>query len=262
MLGKSTIKLVKSLAYKKYRDAHGLFVAEGEKIATEILSSSIKIKYLIALKSWFEKTADFSKVQNNVQNVIQVSDIEMKNLSLLSTHSNVMTVCEIPAAPPFDINEKHEGLSLVLDEIQDPGNLGTIVRLADWFGVQRIYCSKTTADIYNPKTVQSTMGAICRISLIYTDLPILLEKSEKTIYGAFLDGENIYNQELQQNAFLVLGNEGKGISQIIENKCNKRIFIPNFSQAKQKTESLNVAVATAIICSEFRRQSLFTNNFR
>ena len=251
MLSKSTIKLINSLKLKKNRDSLGLFVAEGAKII-EDLSVVFKCKYLISTKETLQK------INTNAETILEIKDNEeLKKISSLTTphqalavfykpQSNIKTDCII------DRNE----LTLALDEIQDTGNLGTIIRIADWFGIRKIVCSMNTADAYNTKTVQATMGALANVEITYTDLAKTLRQAHSigiNIYGTFLNGENIYKTEFIKNGIIVMGNEGRGISSEIEKFITQRLTIPNFSNNSHTSESLNVAIATAIVCSEFRR---------
>ncbi|MDR3287326.1 MAG: RNA methyltransferase [Prevotellaceae bacterium] len=249
MLSKSKIKQIKSLEYKKFRDELGLFVAEGEKLVGEILKSDIEVVDLF-------RFADSNLPKHNIREEI-ISENEMKRISFLKTTSAAFIVAKIPHKT-LNINEINKSLNIVLDNIQDPGNLGTIMRLCDWFGIQNIICSHETADCFSPKVVQATMGAICRVNVFYVDLNDFFNSLDKNIciYGTFLDGENIYNTQLSVQGLVIMGNEGKGISQTTEKFVTKKLFIPCFSTNAAKPESLNVSVATAIICSEFKRWAL------
>jgi TrmH family RNA methyltransferase len=243
-ISKQEKKLINSLAVKKHRDKERLFVVEGEKSVSEFLTSSFKVH-----KIYCTGECDFS-VQH--PDISQITSPEMQQISNLKTASPVLALVEIPSVEIDAL--PHNELLLALDDIQDPGNLGTIIRLADWFGINYIVCSLFTADAYGPKTVQATMGSLTRIKLIYTDLYAFLKSvNEKNlIYGTFLEGENIYTTELSVNGIVVMGNEGKGISPEIAGLVSRKLSIPAF--ANNTAESLNVAVATAIICSEFRRR--------
>ncbi|MDR2126788.1 MAG: RNA methyltransferase [Prevotellaceae bacterium] len=249
MLGKEKIKRIKSLEYKKFRDELGLFIAEGEKLAGEILKSNIQIESLFCLP-------DAILPNHNVKAEI-ISENEMKRISLLKTPSKAFIIAQIPHKK-INFSQINNSLNIVLDDIQDPGNLGTIIRLCDWFGIGNIICSPKTADCFSPKSVQSTMGAICRVNVFYADLNDFLNTVAKniTVYGTFLDGENIYTAKLLQQGLIIMGNEGKGISHETEKYVTKKLHIPCFSNNAVKAESLNVSVATAIICSEFKRRFL------
>jgi TrmH family RNA methyltransferase len=235
MISKSEISLVTSLAHKKYRDELGLFVIEGEKMLEEAKASTFAIR-----KIFIED---------------EISPVSMKKISNFKTPSSVLAVIEQPSYN-FDLQSLYGDLSLVLDGVQDPGNMGTIIRLADWFGIKNIICSPDAVDCYNPKVVQATMGAIFRVKVHYSELPILLKEVSHHIpvYGTTLDGKNIYEQELQQGAMLVMGSEGKGISEDVMSTLTSRLYIPPFHTVDAGSESLNVAISTAIVCAEFRRR--------
>ena len=249
MLTKNTIKKITSLQTKKFRKEYGLFIAEGARLVDELLNSNLIIKELYFTSEW--------KGDNVAKSIPceMVSTDEMKKISALSTPSQVFAVLEIPEYSINDIDFPNE-LVLALDTIQDPGNLGTIVRLADWFGINSIICSHETVDIFSPKVVQSTMGAITRVKVVYCDLKEELTriKSKVPIYGTFMEGSNIYETELNPKGVVVMGNEGNGISTDIEKLVSQKIHIPSFANDRTNVESLNVAMATAIVCSEFRRR--------
>jgi TrmH family RNA methyltransferase len=188
--------------------------------------------------------------------VDEVTDEELKRASFQETPQQVLAVFK-QLTYEVDVNEvARKQLCLVLDDVQNPGNLGTIVRLADWFGIEHIFCSKGCADIYNPKTVQATMGGIARVQVHEADLPELLSRLDKDIpvYGTFLDGENMYGKELENRGLIVMGNEGKGVSKEVAAFVTERLYIPNYPEGRETSESLNVAIATAIVCAEFRRR--------
>ncbi|MDR2293577.1 MAG: RNA methyltransferase [Prevotellaceae bacterium] len=247
MTGKEKIKRIKSLEYKKFRDESGLFVAEGEKLVNEILQSNFEIDSLFCLP-------DAVLYNRNIKTEI-ISENEMKRISFLKTPSAALIVVKKPIKK-IDFKQINNSLNIVLDDIQDPGNLGTIIRLCDWFGIRNIICSNKTADCFSPKTVQATMGAICRISVFYTELNDFLNKIDKniTVYGAFLEGENIYKANLLPQGLIIMGNEGKGISPEAAKYVRQKLCIPCFSNNEIKCESLNVSAATAIVCSEFKRR--------
>ncbi|MEA3443619.1 MAG: RNA methyltransferase [Bacteroidota bacterium] len=251
MLSKNKIKLISSLQRKKMRDEHSLFVAEGNKLVSEIVESDFKIHSVVALHQWIET----KKLSPNIE-IIEANEKEMKKISSLTTPTEVLAVVEKPAFD-LDISRLSGQLSLVLDDIQDPGNLGTIIRLADWFGIENIVCSRGTVDVFNPKVVQATMGAILRVKLHYSDLGKffgeVLEQFKIPVYGTFMDGTSIYQEKLPEAALIVMGNEGKGISKDIQQFITHKISIPSFSENKT-SESLNVANATGIILSEFSRR--------
>jgi TrmH family RNA methyltransferase len=239
MLSKNQIKFVHSLELKKNRKREQLFVAEGPKVVGDLL------------RAGFRPHSIFST--NPQQDGQLVTEEELQRISFLQHPQEVLAVFHIPDSKLLPINP--HGLSLALDGIQDPGNLGTIIRIADWFGIDTILCSEDTADIYNPKVVQATMGSIARVKVTYLNLKEYLNtlSTEIPIYGTFLDGDNIYQKDLTANGIIIMGNEGKGISPAIAEKVNHRLLIPNYPEGKATADSLNVAIATAITCSEFRR---------
>ena len=241
---KAEIQFVRSLADKRIRDEHRCFIAEGDKLIGEILDSNLRVKHLYAIEGHFAGRAE------------TISSKEMERISQLKTASTSLAVVEqphhsTPASAPSD------RLSLALDGVQNPGNLGTIIRLADWFGISDIYCSADTADCYNSKVVQATMGAILRVKVHYLQLADFLKKTaaNKTpVYGTMLDGENIYQSVLTPAGVIVMGNEGKGVSDECARSFTHRLLIPSYPPERQGSESLNVAMATGIVCSEFRRR--------
>lgn len=248
MLSKNKIKYIHSLEQKKYRREENAFVAEGFKL-TEDLLGVFRCKILVALPEWLAKHPNIE-----ADEIITATTDELTRASLQKAPQEVLAVFEQPQYV-LSSNSLKEQLSLALDNVQDPGNLGTIVRLADWFGIENIICSNGTADIYNPKAIQATMGAIARVKLHYTDLPAFLKQQEDTpIYGTFLDGNDMYQEELTPNGIIVMGNEGNGISEQTAACINRRLYIPNYPNGRVTSESLNVAMATGIICSEFRRR--------
>lgn len=250
MLSKALIRLIQSLQQKKFRREHKLFVAEGTKTVCDLLASDMRCSKLIATQAWHEQ----HHPQTGAEIIIATNE-ELQRASFLRTPQGVIGLFEIVDFKT-DTTIPGKELTLALDDIQDPGNLGTIIRIADWFGIEHIYCSTGTADMYNPKVVQATMGAIARVKLHYLNLPQFLKSLPEgtPLYGAFLDGANIYNEQLSKNGVIVMGNEGNGISKECEEVINRRLFIPNFPPHRETSESLNVSTATAIVCSEFRRR--------
>ena len=240
MVSKNQIKLITSLQQKKYRATHGLFIAEGFKVIQELLHSNFELHHL------FQTEALFDAVPNELKSLI--SPIELAKISALATANNCLAIFKIPSVNPII----EHGLIVVLDDIRDPGNLGTILRMCDWFGVDQLVCSKETVDLYNPKVVQATMGSISRVKVRYVDLAQWLTQAKLPIYGAVMTGKNIYKEKFPKDAIIVLGNEANGISQAIEVVIKNRITIPRFGKLQQ-TESLNVATAAAIVLSEFCR---------
>ena len=248
MLSKSKIKYIRSLEMKKFRTESGSFLAEGNKLVGDILPF-FECELLVAIPSWMAQQGDICSGE-----LIAAEKSDIEKASLLKTPQDVIAVFK---QPNYILNKEElkQNLSLVLDGVQDPGNLGTIVRLADWFGIKNVICSPDTADIFNPKTVQATMGAIARVKVFYTPLTGLLnELPDFPVYGAFLEGKNIYEEALTATGLIVMGNEGKGISRPLTKYISRKLYIPNHPVEAKTTESLNVAVATAIICSEFRRR--------
>ena len=247
MISKARIKWIKSLEMRKYRLQHQAFVAEGPKLVGELLPYSTPL-YVAATKEWLTEN---KHLLGAVGDVDEVSREELERASLLRTPQTVLAVMPIPH-PAFQPSALNPQLVLALDGVQDPGNLGTIIRIADWFGIDTIVCSPDTADAWSPKVVQATMGSIARVRIVYTDLQEYLSKATVPICGTLLDGENIYAQKLPQEAIIVMGNEGNGISPAIRQLVTHRLLIPPF---RPGAESLNVAIATAITCSEFRRRT-------
>ncbi len=240
MVSKNQIKLITSLQQKKYRKQEQLFFAEGVKVVEELLQSNFELQDLFTTKE------DFLSVSKN--KVHAISEAELKKISALSTPNTCLAVFKIPKTKEIVQN----GLILALDDVRDPGNLGTIIRLCDWFGVETLFCSEESVDVYNPKVVQATMGSISRVNVVYGNLESFLKTTELPIFGTFMDGKNIYQEQLPNEGVIIMGNEANGISASIEKLVSQRIAIPRFGNL-QLTESLNVATATAIILSEFKR---------
>jgi TrmH family RNA methyltransferase len=255
MISKSTIKLIKSLAIKKYRVKENLFLVEGDKNILEVLNSEYKTEVLFATKTFIAANRSSCK---KAKNITEVDPAEIKKASLLQNPQNCLALCELLQNRELPKNLT-ENLSIYLDDIQDPGNLGTIIRICDWFGIENLFCSLNTVDFYNPKVIQASMGSFCRVNLFKTNfdhIEKLAAISGTPIFGAFLEGDNIYTTTLPQKAILVMGNEGNGIRKELEKKITQKIKIPDFSGNSEGAESLNVSVATAIICSEFKRRSI------
>ena len=231
VISKNKIKLIHSLETKKGREKAGLFVAEGPKVVNDLLHAGF-----------------------TAENIFE--DIEdIKKISFLQHPQSMLGVFKLPRNEHYTEFSTTQ-LVLALDGVQDPGNLGTIIRVADWFGIKDIFCSLDTADCWNPKVVQATMGSIARVQLHYVDLNKMVESlpADYPIYATLLDGENIYKQELSHHGMIVMGNEGKGISPILRTKINRKLYIPKYSSNEDTAESLNVAIATSIVCAEFRRR--------
>jgi TrmH family RNA methyltransferase len=242
MVSKNQIKLITSLQQKKYRFANQLFFAEGIKVIQELVESNFELVHLYTTQN------DFEEVSKEKKTIIQESDL--KKISALATPNTCLAVFKIPEEKKIS----ESGLIIALDSIRDPGNLGTILRLCDWFGIEQLICSKDAVDIYNPKVVQATMGSIARVNVNYVDLESFINKTKLPVFGTFMDGSNIYKTDLPQEGIIIMGNEANGISPELEKLIKNRLTIPRFGTL-QKTESLNVASATAIILSEFRRLS-------
>jgi TrmH family RNA methyltransferase len=255
MLTKNQIKHISSLSVKKYREINREFIAEGVKVVSELIKSRYTVKKIFCTGEWSQNNdAYFSSGKFDME-VISLKELE--RISLLTTPNQVLAIAEIPEKSIAKINTAKE-LVLALDEIKDPGNLGTIIRTADWFGIKKIICSENTVDIYNPKVIQSTMGSLFRVEIAYMDLVEFLNNQKPAkIYGALLDGESIYNKELADNGIIVIGNESNGISEKIIPLITDKLFIPRSASGNQFNfpESLNASVATALICYEFSRQN-------
>ena len=240
MLSKNQIKLITSLKHKKYRIELQLFVAEGIKVITELLDSNCELYRLFCTEDVY--------LSFKIYDPQIISETELSKISGLATPNKVLGLFKVPEVSYIE----EKGLIIVLDDINDPGNLGTIIRLSDWFGIKHIVCSNNTVDCYNQKVVQATMGSLVRIPITYCDLNEFLEQTQLPIYGAVMDGDNVYSTNLEQNAILVMGNESNGISEKIASQIITKITIPRYSETTI-TESLNVATATAILLNEFRR---------
>lgn len=249
MLSKSKIKLITSLAHKKYRDETGLFVAEGVKLIND-LSTAFDCEWLLYTPQWENEVRQLQADER-----IPVDEKELHKISAQKSPQGMLAVFRKKTPVKITAKALSSQLSLALDDIQDPGNLGTIIRIADWFGIKHIFCSTATADAFNPKTVQATMGALSRVELHYVNLPeFLSEMKDIPVYGTFLDGTDLYTRDLTPNGIIVMGNEGNGISPEIAQLVSDRLLIPNYPKDTATSESLNVAVATAIVCGEFRRR--------
>ena len=243
MVSKNQIKFISGLQQKKQRLIHKMFVAEGVKVVQELLDADFELHQLYTTED------DFKSVNDSKKLIVSAEDI--KKISALATPSSCLAVFKIPEQKEIKLS----GIIVALDSVRDPGNLGTIIRLCDWFGIQQLICSKETVDVYNPKVVQATMGSISRVNVSYINLEDCIATTSLPVFGTFMNGENIYSTTLPQEGIIVMGNEANGISKEVENSIQHRLTIPRFGTL-QKTESLNVATATAIILSEFRRVSL------
>ena len=238
MISKNQIKLITSLKQKKYRLEHQLFVVEGIKTIKELLASNLILHTLYTTETF----------NSDAKDEVLISEADLKRISFLTTPNKALAVFKIPESKKISNN----GLIVALDDVRDPGNLGTIIRLCDWFGIKELVCSKATVDCFNPKVIQATMGSITRVNITYVDLLAFIYETELPVFGAFMDGENVYTKTLPKEGVLVMGNEANGVSKVIEDLVSNKISIPRFGDL-QATESLNVATATAILLSEFRR---------
>lgn len=248
MISKNQIKYVHQLELKKFRKQEGLFIAEGHKVVEDLLKAGFVPKQLFATREWLSK--------NHIIDAIEVTNDELTRLSLQQHPQQVLALFNIPDNHFTNEECTHlTHLSLLLDNIQDPGNMGTIIRIADWFGIDTIFCSEGTVDAWNPKVIQATMGSIARVKIYYINPDILFKSlpADYPIYGTFLDGQNIYKQELSQHGIIIMGNEGNGISDNVRSHVTHKLLIPDFHNG-DTADSLNVAIATAITCSEFRRR--------
>ena len=239
-ISKSQLKLIRSLSQKKYRQKHDLFIAEGIKVLNELLNSTFEIETLFCTND-FETAISENKI-------VRISETELKRVSTLKSPNKALGIFKIPKGKAV----QNSGLTIALDAINDPGNLGTIIRLCDWFGVTQLVCSKDTVDCYNQKVVQASMGSLTRVSIHYTDLENYITKSNLDTYIADMDGENVYKMKLPKEGILIMGNEANGVSEEIKSLLQHKISVPRFGET-QETESLNVATATAILLSEFKR---------
>ncbi len=253
MLSKNKIKLIQSLNRKKSRDESGLFLVEGNKMVEEVLRSDFKTETLICTTGFLKQHPE---IKSKVNELIEADSESIQKASLLQNPQDSMALVYMPPNNEPKIDLKNN-LILALDFIQDPGNLGTILRIADWYGIDTVICSENTVDVFNPKVIQASMGAIFRVKTWYTALDSYLNEivsNQIPVYGTFLEGKNIYTESLARNGVIVLGNEGNGISESVSKLVTHKIFIPSFSSNRNKPESLNVAIATAICCSEFKRR--------
>ena len=245
MISKNQIKFIKQLELKKYRQREGLFVAEGPKVVGDLMTR-------------YRPTAVYATDDYTppcAAEVQRISDDELRKVSFLQHPQQVVALFPLPSHQMLPSSVSTTELTLALDGVQDPGNLGTIIRIADWFGINRIVCSEETADAWNPKVVQATMGSIARVDISYTDLSAWIDQQPEgtPVYGTLLDGDDIYAQELSEGGVIIMGNEGKGLTEKVRRRVTRRLLIPSYRK-DDTAESLNVAIATAIVCSEFRRR--------
>jgi len=248
MLSKAKIKYLVSLQQKKIRLKEKAFLVEGEKIAEEVFrQDTFKLHSIYATQGWIDKNTAIASKNSAI--LTTINQIELKKISSLKTPNQILIVLNLPNYTPLEENIQ-KSLHLVLENIQDPGNMGTIIRIADWFGISTIFCSKGCVDVYNSKVVQATMGGFLRVKVRYTNLEELFTNNpELPVYGAVLGGDNAFKADLKQPSFLLIGNEGKGLSEDIQKHITSKITIPKFGEA----ESLNAAVATGILCAFFQR---------
>ncbi|MDE6099989.1 MAG: RNA methyltransferase [Paramuribaculum sp.] len=247
-------KNVASLSERKFRKRFGMFKCEGRKCVADTLGH-FQLHWLFATPEWISDNAGFA--MRFESNLVVVNHKDIERMSSLMTPQDVIAVYHIPEFE-FSPQEAADELVIALDNIRDPGNLGTIVRTADWFGIKTVLCSEGCADLYNPKVVQATMGAISRVRVIYCDLPAVIASLDDSlpVYGTFLDGESLYSVELTANGLIVMGNEGSGVSDEVAALVSRRLFIPPFPGNAMTSESLNVATATAVTVAEFRRRMI------
>jgi RNA methyltransferase, TrmH family len=262
MLSKNTIKFINSLKIKKYRQQHNAFIVEGEKSVAELLNGPFDVQAVYCLESWENRYQSLLKSISSSVSII--SEDELSRISDLSTPNQVLAVVAIPPARQLD-PEDFENMVLVLDGIRDPGNMGTILRTADWFGIKNIACSLDCVDVYNTKTIQSTMGSFARVNVVYTDLNNLIKQVPDSIpvYGALLEGPLLTNKKFIKPGILIIGNESNGISPTLIPLITDPVFIPPYFHSGSLTyhaESLNASMANAIICYEIRKQ-LSENKF-
>jgi rRNA methylases len=253
MISRNKAALIISLQKKKVRDEEKLFVIEGDKIVREFLEAKVMVKTLVALPEFLNSLTLFHK--QGIGEIIPVTENNLKKISSLKTPHNALAVISM-IEPIIDPDDLRKELIIALDCVQDPGNLGTIIRSAAWFGIKNIYCSRDCADIYNPKVIQASMGAILHVNVIYISLHDLLKAARDEnikIYGALMEGASIYSYKLGSSGIILLGNESKGISEGLLPYITDRIMIPKLSEARQGIDSLNVSMAASVILSEFTR---------
>jgi TrmH family RNA methyltransferase len=251
MISKNKQKFIKSLGLKKFRDAEQLFIAEGPKVVGDLMGH-YPCQILAGTSEYLSSHPEFK-----VQEICEITQKELEQISQLKTPRDVIAIFSQQKTGDFALLPNFQkDLVLVLDDIQDPGNLGTIIRIADWYGIRHIICSPHTADAFSPKVVQATMGALARVNVSYKSLTELFTSLDKSIpvYGTYLDGQDIYSTEITPNGIIVMGNEGNGITREVSEYINQRLYLPNYPKGVETSESLNVAVATAITCAEFRRR--------
>lgn len=251
MASKSTISFLRSLQQKKFRNEEGAFIVEGPKMVAEVLKSDFKVRQLYATSSWTPEQHLSSPLEI-------ITETEMERVSGLQTPNKVLAVVEMPVLEG-PVSSLLSGMHLLLDQIQDPGNLGTIIRIADWFGVTSVICSPDTADVFNPKVIQSSMGSVFNVKIHYRSLAdVLLKNADGNkwpVYATLLSGNDIYNTEMKASSLVILGNESRGVNPVLNAFITQGIFIPRPPNKSSKAESLNVAVAAGIVCSEYCRKN-------
>ena len=256
MISKNKIKMIRLLGTRKYRLQYGLFIAEGDKIVLDFMrAGEWKIEYLFAKKEWIGKLSP--EERKHAGELHEISYEELKKVSFLKTPHNVLALIKLPEYKP-PASPDPAGLSLALDNIQDPGNLGTIMRIADWFGIGTIFCSEGSVDAFNPKVVQASMGSVIHTRVYYTALNKLIRNSRNQgipVYGTFLEGFPVFEKTLTDCGLVVFGNESRGISQSLAGLIDEKITVPSFPPGSTSLNSLNLSAATAIVCAEFRRQA-------
>lgn len=247
MLSKNTLKFIKSLQQKKFRKQEQAFFVEGNKNVTELLDSDFKVTHLLYTPKFAGSHPGFINKPGTAS--YEVDQKTLETLGSFVTSDSALAVAQMKSNSPLHLDQSD--LAIALDNIRDPGNLGTIIRIADWYGIRKLILSEETADFYNPKVLNSSMGSFTRVEFFYTNLQNFLSQTKLPIYGAFLEGENIHQAELKASGIILMGNESNGISESLSPLVSRKLTIPSFGQA----ESLNVAVATAVICDNFRRQA-------
>ncbi|MEB2775180.1 RNA methyltransferase [Algoriphagus sp. D3-2-R+10] len=245
MLSKNTVKFIKSLHQKKFRNQEQKFFVEGEKSVLEVLTSDFRVELLVATESFSEKNRTL--INDSNAQVILATQNQLENLGQYQSNDSALAVIHMKSNSPFDFPDGN--FVIALDDVRDPGNLGTIIRIADWYGIKNLVFSTQTADFYNPKVIQSSMGSFTRINFFYADLKDVFQQWDVPVYGAFLDGESVHEIKKISSGVILMGNESNGISCDLEKVVTNKVTIPGFGQA----ESLNVAIATAILCDNFKR---------
>jgi len=245
MLSKNTVKFIKSLHQKKYRVAEGLFFVEGEKSVVEVLKSDFLVNLLLVTESFEGRNLSMLKTYKG--ELIRVTQTQLEQLGQYQSNDSALAIVRMKPNVSF-LPAKNE-LIIALEDVRDPGNLGTIIRIADWYGIKKMVLSPQTAEFYNPKVIQATMGSFTRVEFFYENLDVVFSKWKLPVYGAFLEGDNVHELAKIEPGVILMGNESKGISPEIEKWVSKKVTIPGFGQA----ESLNVAIATAILCDNFKR---------